>query len=110
MRTPPSDLHVRAFPNSARRVSETPAPVWFVYILRCSDGTLYTGVTLDLDRRCRQHNSGTASRYTRSRLPAKLVYREEQPGQGMALKREASVKRLTRREKLALIYRRASAA
>ena len=110
MRTPPSDLHVRAFPNSARRVSETPAPVWFVYILRCSDGTLYTGVTLDLDRRCRQHNAGTASRYTRSRLPAKLVYREEQPGQGMALKREASVKRLTRREKLALIYRRTSAA
>lgn len=110
MRTPPSDLHVRAFPNSARRVSETPAPVWFVYILRCSDGTLYTGVTLDLARRCRQHNAGTASRYTRSRLPAKLVYREEQPGQGMALKREASVKRLTRRDKLALICRRASAA
>lgn len=110
MRTPPGDLHVRAFPNSARRVSETPTLVWFVYILRCSDGTLYTGVTLDLDRRCRQHNAGTASRYTRSRLPAKLVYREEQPGQGMALKREASVKRLTRREKLALICRRASAA
>ena len=110
MRIPPSDIHVRTSPNPVRSVSESPAPTWFVYILRCSDGTLYTGVTLDLDRRCRQHNAGTASRYTRSRLPAKLVYREEQPGQGSALKREASVKRLTRREKLALICRRASAA
>jgi len=83
---------------------------WFVYILRCADGTLYTGVTLDLDRRCRQHNAGTASRYTRSRLPAKLIYREQQNGRGAALKREVAIKRLTRPEKLALIFQSVRAA
>ena len=79
------------------------APTWFVYILLCRDATLYTGVAVDLDRRFRQHLAGTASRYTRSRLPAKLVYREEQPDRSAAQKREAAIKRLTRREKLALI-------
>jgi len=83
---------------------------WFVYILRCADGTLYTGVTLDLDRRCRQHNAGTASRYTRSRLPTKLIYREQQNGRGAALKREVAIKRLTRPEKLALIFQSVRAA
>jgi predicted GIY-YIG superfamily endonuclease len=48
--------------------------VWFVYILRCADGTLYTGITKDVDRRTKQHNAGTASWYTRSRRPVKLVY------------------------------------
>ncbi len=83
---------------------------WFVYILRCADGTLYTGVTLDLDRRCRQHNAGTASRYTRSRLPTKLIYREQQNGRGAALKREFAIKRLTRPEKMALIFQSVRAA
>ena len=83
---------------------------WFVYILRCADGTLYTGVTLDLDRRCRQHNAGTASRYTRSRLPTMLIYREQQNGRGAALKREVAIKRLTRPEKLALIFQSVRAA
>ena len=46
---------------------------WFVYILRCRDGTFYTGITKDVVRRCRQHNEGTASRYTRSRRPVRLV-------------------------------------
>ena len=86
------------------------APTWFVYILRCADGTLYTGVTVDLARRCQQHNAGTASRYTRSRLPAELVYREESTGRGAALKREYAIKRLTRRGKLGLIVRSAAAA
>jgi putative endonuclease len=49
---------------------------WFVYILGCADGSLYTGITTDVSRRCRQHNVGTASRYTRSRRPTRLVYRE----------------------------------
>ena len=76
---------------------------WFVYILRCADGTLYTGITNDLIRRCEQHNAGTASRYTRSRLPVVLVYQEEQLSQGMALKREHEVKALSRQEKESLI-------
>lgn len=78
---------------------------WSVYILRCSDDSLYTGITVDLPRRCQQHNSGTASRYTRSRLPTALAYSESQETRSDALKREASIKRLTRRQKLALIRR-----
>lgn len=84
-------------------MARRPAEVWFVYILRCDDGTLYTGITKDLVRRTRQHNDGTASRYTRSRCPVKLVFREPQRSQSLALRREAAIKRLTRREKLALI-------
>ena len=61
---------------------------WFVYILRCADGSLYTGIAKDVDRRLEQHNAGTASRYTRSRLPVTLEYQEEQPNQSLALKRE----------------------
>ena len=76
---------------------------WFVYILRCADGSLYTGITKDVKRRCQQHNAGTASRYTRSRLPVKLVYRENHASQSSALKREAAIKAMTRREKLAMI-------
>ena len=79
---------------------------WLVYILRCADGTLYTGVTTDLDRRCRQHNDGTASRYTRCRLPVRLVYQEPQPDRSAALRREAAIKALSRRAKQALICRR----
>jgi len=76
---------------------------WFVYIVRCADGSLYTGITKDVKRRCQQHNAGTASRYTRSRLPVKLVYQEAHPSQGSALKREVAIKAMTRRAKLAMI-------
>jgi predicted GIY-YIG superfamily endonuclease len=76
---------------------------WLVYILRCDDGSLYTGITTDLIRRCEQHNAGTASRYTRSRLPMALVYQEEQPNQSMALKRELAIKAMSRKAKEALI-------
>ena len=65
---------------------------WFVYILCCDDGTLYTGITNDLSRRCEQHNAGTASRYTRSRLPVVLVYQDAQGSRSRALKREIEVK------------------
>ena len=54
------------------------AEVWFVYVLRCADGSLYTGITKDLTRRTQQHNDGAASRYTGSRRPVKLVYQESQ--------------------------------
>jgi putative endonuclease len=84
-------------------VAKRGAEIWFVYILRCVDGTLYTGITKDLARRCQQHNDGVASRYTRSRRPVKLVYQESQQGQSLALKREPAIKKLTRQEKLALI-------
>jgi predicted GIY-YIG superfamily endonuclease len=76
---------------------------WFVYILRCADGSLYTGITNDLKRRLEQHNAGTASRYTRSRLPVTLVYHEEATTKGKALKRELAIKSLSRKAKKALI-------
>lgn len=76
---------------------------WFVYILRCADDTLYTGITKDLTRRCDQHNAGTASRYTRSRLPVELVHEELQPSRSLALKRELAIKALTRQKKELLI-------
>jgi len=76
---------------------------WFVYILRCADSSLYTGITKDVKRRCGQHNGGTASRYTRSRRPTKLAWQEAQPSQSAALNREAAINARTRKEKLAMI-------
>jgi UV DNA damage endonuclease len=79
------------------------ADSWFVYILRCSDGSLYTGITKDVRRRTEQHNAGTASRYTRSRLPVEVEYQEPRATRSSALKREAEVKAMTRLEKESLI-------
>jgi predicted GIY-YIG superfamily endonuclease len=76
---------------------------WLVYLLRCRDGSLYTGITNDLDRRLKAHATGTASRYTRSRLPVTLAHTEPQPSKSAALKREAAIKRLRRAEKERLI-------
>lgn len=76
---------------------------WVVYILRCADGSLYTGITNDLDRRLDQHNAGTASRYTRSRLPVTLEYQEKQPSKSAALKRELAIKAMSRKAKETLI-------
>jgi putative endonuclease len=76
---------------------------WWVYIICCRDRTLYTGVTTDVVRRLRQHNAGTASRYTRSRLPVRLAYRERAASHGAALQREVAIKRLTRAAKVRLI-------
>ena len=76
-----------------------PNATWFVYLLRCADGSLYTGISNDVLRRLEQHNSGTASRYTRSRLPAVLVYQEPQGSRSLALKRELAIKALSRHEK-----------
>ena len=81
----------------------TPDETWFVYLLRCADGSLYTGITNDVPRRLEQHNAGTASRYTRSRLPVALVYQEAQASRSLALKRELAIKGLSRREKEAMI-------
>ncbi len=78
---------------------------WLLYLLRCSDGSLYTGVTNDLSKRLKAHDSGKASRYTRSRLPVTLAYTEPQRSKSSALKREAAIKRLRRSEKLRLVAR-----
>ena len=77
--------------------------MFYVYILLCGDGTLYTGHTNDLSRRLAVHNAGKGAKYTRSRLPVSLKYWEELPNKSSALRRERAIKSLTRREKLALI-------
>ncbi|MDE1853586.1 MAG: GIY-YIG nuclease family protein [Thaumarchaeota archaeon] len=80
----------------------TPAPVrsHWVYILKCADGTLYTGSTVDVQRRLRQHNSGRGSKYTRSRLPVLVAYEEQVGTLREALRRENEIKRLSRSAKL----------
>ncbi|MDY3993566.1 GIY-YIG nuclease family protein [Evtepia sp.] len=78
----------------------------YTYILRCADGTLYTGWTNDLDKRLAAHNAGTAAKYTRPRRPVTLVYQEAFPTKEEAMRREWQIKRLTRAEKLALIQSR----
>lgn len=75
----------------------------YTYILRCADGTLYTGWTNDLEKRLTAHNAGTGGKYTRSRRPVELVYFEELESKEAAMSREWHIKRLTRQEKLSLI-------
>ena len=72
---------------------------WYLYILRCGDGTLYTGITNDVEKRLAAHRSGKGAKYTRGRGPLELVYREELPDHSAALKREYEVKSMTRQEK-----------
>ena len=76
---------------------------WHVYMLRCADSTLYTGSTDDIERRLAVHNAGRGAKYTRSRLPAVLVYSEEYATKNEALRREAAIKKLTRIQKLKLM-------
>ncbi|MCR4348098.1 MAG: GIY-YIG nuclease family protein [Sulfuricaulis sp.] len=78
---------------------------WFVYIIECSDGSFYTGITNDLERRQQQHNEGTASRYTRSRRPVTLRYQEVCESRSQALIRECSLRLLSRKEKEELVNR-----
>lgn len=75
----------------------------FVYMLRCKDGSLYTGWTNDLEHRLAMHNSGRGAKYTRGRGPLKLVYSEELPDKEAALRRECAIKKLRREQKLALL-------
>lgn len=76
---------------------------YYIYILRCGDGTLYTGSTNDVQRRLEAHQRGRGAKYTRSRLPVELVYQEALPDKSEALRREAAIKKLSRSEKLTLI-------
>lgn len=75
----------------------------YVYILKCADGTLYTGWTTDIEKRLITHNSGNGAKYTRSRLPVELVYFEEYEEKSHALKREREIKSLSRNQKSELI-------
>ena len=77
--------------------------MFFAYLVRCADGTLYGGYTTDLQKRLAAHNSGKGAKYTRSRLPVELVWWEECPTKQAAMSREWQVKHLTREEKLKLI-------
>jgi putative endonuclease len=76
---------------------------WFVYVLRCGDGSLYAGVSTDVEARVIAHNSGRGARYTRSRLPVAVVHVERKRSRSTALRREAAIKSLTREEKLSLL-------
>ena len=76
---------------------------WYLYILRCGDGTLYTGITTDVEKRLEVHRSGKGAKYTRGRGPLELVYREECPDKSTALKREYAIKQLSKTEKENLI-------
>jgi putative endonuclease len=77
--------------------------VWSVYVVRCRDGTLYTGITTDPDRRLSEHNRGCGCAYTRSRLPVSLVYLEPAENRSHALRREHAIKRMSRAEKDSLV-------
>jgi len=96
-------------PKNTKQDNQTPsrgavgALGWTVYVLRCKTGELYTGCTTDLERRVREHNSGVGSKFTRSRLPVSVVYREELDGRSQALRRERAIKAMRRSEKLLLV-------
>lgn len=75
---------------------------WSVYILECNDGSLYTGITNDLDKRIMAHELGHGAKYTRGKAPLNLIYREPHKNRSEASKRELEIKKLTRKEKLAL--------
>jgi predicted GIY-YIG superfamily endonuclease len=95
--------YLARMPKKDRKAkARTSGDEWFVYMVRCADDSLYTGIAKDVARRCQKHNDGRASRYTRSRLPVELVYQEAHPDQSSALKREAAIKAMDRRGKLTM--------
>tara|TARA_Y100000590_G_C15440756_1_gene908792 strand:+ start:617 stop:856 length:240 start_codon:yes stop_codon:yes gene_type:complete len=76
---------------------------WYVYILKCNDNSLYTGITNNLNKRVATHNSGKGAKYTKTRTPVSLIYKESFETKAESLKREIEIKKLNRKEKLALI-------
>lgn len=82
--------------NSASKITKS----YFVYMLECHDSSIYTGITTDIDRRFSEHLRGIGSIFTKSRKAKKIIYTEEVNGRSAALKREAAIKKLTRKEKL----------
>lgn len=76
--------------------------MYFVYLLECADGSLYTGITTDVSRRLAEHKAGKGGHYTRAKKVYRLLYTEKQPNRSLALKREAEIKKFSRKQKLAL--------
>ena len=83
---------------------------WYVYIVACRDGSLYTGITTDLDKRIAAHNAGTGAKYTAARRPVRLCYHEPSPSRSTASQREITIKKLDRAGKLALCRNHQAAA
>ena len=84
-------------------IGEIMESIWYLYMLRCKDGSLYTGITTDVEKRLEAHRAGKGAKYTRGRGPLELVYREECGTHSAALKRECEIKALTREQKNSLI-------
>ena len=90
--------------KASKKKSHNKKADWYVYILECSDKTLYTGITNNMEKRLEQHNHGQeAAKYTRARRPVKCVYQEIQANRSEATKREMAIKQLKRAEKIKLI-------
>ncbi len=106
MVTPLLQNRARGYRNCKQSQSGI-AVSWFVYILKCEDDTLYTGITNNKERRLSQHNKGKASKYTRVRLPVEMIYSESTEDRSSASKREWQIKQLSRKQKLALIAKEA---
>ena len=96
-------LHRRM--KSKNRKSKQLEEPWFLYILQCGDGTLYTGITKDIERRVKMHNDGKGASYTRTRRPVKILYQEKCRSRTKALVRECEIKSFPREKKLALTLR-----
>ena len=79
--------------------------MYYVYILECKDGSLYTGITTDVERRFTEHCEGIGSKYTKAKEPVRMVYQEEHPDRSSASKREAEIKKMTREKKLLLVQK-----
>jgi len=94
---------IKQMQNKEKTASIKNAEQWTVYILRCKDKTLYTGITKDIERRVKQHNDGKASKYTQSRGPVKVVYKEKTMGRANALVREAEIKQYSKGKKEQLV-------
>jgi putative endonuclease len=77
--------------------------MFFVYILKCSDNTLYTGFTIDIEKRLQTHRSGLGSKYVRARLPVEIIYKEEFDNQGDAMRREIEIKKWSRKKKIEIL-------
>lgn len=80
--------------------------MYFLYILECKDGSLYTGITTNLERRFKEHQNGVGANYTRSRGVNKILYSKEYPDRGSATKRELEIKKLSREEKFDIIHQK----
>lgn len=88
-----------------KQMEKIDSTLWTVYILKCSDDSLYTGITNNLERRTNEHNNGVGAKYTKGRTPVEVVYTENCPNRSQASKRELEIKKLCRNDKLRLIQR-----